>query len=374
VTVTATPPEDAAVGVGADTGGLLDQLSGDYNATLTSAPHGGLYSWDSTNPATGAIRDKITPKSNCASIQRPDGSSQGIGQFTMFQATSDHKYYCLNFASSSRPAEFADPPFAPGGIAFVALAGDAGTWATPATTDAPKTLTPTQLAEIYTCSVPAKSGFTPNNWEDLGGKNAPILPFLPVTAIGGDQGVETVSSFLNAIGVDVPGPCVSNDNNTLQDDDGANPVLNNPAAIFPYSIGDYIGQRFHSAKCLNSSCTPSSRGVICTPSGTQNTFGCDTHGPMVLKEIDGIAPTTGTGTKTVINPAFPAAFQRDLFEVVPFDANTTDHIPGPSNPRGGINLERIFGASGWACTSKTAKTEIKNYGFLPLGAACGGAN
>ena len=77
----------------------------------------------------------------------------------------------------------------------------------------------------------------------------------------------------------------------------------------------------------------------------------------------------------MLNPAFPAAFIRTLSDVVPFDSNTTDHIPG-SEPgtRGGVNLEKIFGASGWACTSKTAQTDIKNYGFVPIGSICGHAD
>jgi len=372
VTVTAAPPENAAVGVGADTlQNLTNQFSADYNAILASSANSHLYSWDSTNPTTGAIGDKIAVKTNCASIRRPDGSSQGIEQLVTGQSTSDRKFDCVNFAPSSRNREFADPPLGKGGIGFVVLAGDAVTWATPATTDAPKSLTTAQLAEIYSCSVPGVNGFQPDNWADLGGKNAPIRPFLPTTAIGADQGIETLSFFLAAIGVDTPGPCVSTDNNTLQDNDGVNPVLNSPAAIYPYSVGDYIAQRFHSAKCLNSSCMPGSRGVICTPSGTQNTFGCDTHGPMVLKEINGVAPTTGTGGKTSINRNFPPTMIDSLADVVPFDPNTADHIPGSeSGAPGGVNLEKIFGASGWACTSKTAKTDIKNYGFVPL-ESCG---
>jgi hypothetical protein len=52
-------------------------------------------------------------------------------------------------------------------------------------------------------------------------------------------------------------------------------------------------------------------------------------------------------------------------------SNTTDHIPGATSPVGGVNLEKIFGPSGWACTSNAAKTDIRQYGFVPLGAACG---
>jgi hypothetical protein len=41
---------------------------------------------------------------------------------------------------------------------------------------------------------------------------------------------------------------------------------------------------------------------------------------------------------------------------VRYDSSTTDHIPA--------NLELIFGAKGWACTSTSAATDITSYGYL----------
>ncbi len=35
-----------------------------------------------------------------------------------------------------------------------------------------------------------------------------------------------------------------------------------------------------------------------------------------------------------------------------------------SQPTG--SLETLFRQSGWACTSKAARADLKNYGFLPL--------
>src|SRR5215469_16746663 len=172
VTVSAAPAENSAVGLGAQTQqGLVDQFTGDYNSTVKSSTATHLYNWDAINPVTGQIGDTITVKSTCASFARPDGSSAGIVQLAKFQQTGDGKFDCANFANSSRPRGSSDPPFAPGGVAFVALAGDAVTWATPATTDAPKSLTVAQLNAIYTC--------TDTNWNQVGGKNATIKPFLP---------------------------------------------------------------------------------------------------------------------------------------------------------------------------------------------------
>jgi ABC-type phosphate transport system substrate-binding protein len=351
VKVQSAPPENSATGLGADTQQyLVDQFSGDYNQTVSSSTASRLYNWDATNPVTGAIGDSITVKQTCTPFARPDGSSAGIKQLALFAQTSDHNFFCDNFANDARARGSSDPPFAPGGVAFTALAADAVTWATPKTTDAPASLTPAQLNAIFTC--------TDTNWSQVGGKNAPIQAFLPQTGSG------TLTFWLAAIGVTTPGPCVSNDNNTLEQNEGVNPVLQTPEAIWIYSIGQYIGQRFHSTACTNSGCTAS---PPCTPKAGKNEFGCDLHGTYVLKEINGIAPTTGKNGGTKINSAFPSTFDRVLYEVVPYDPNTTDHIPGSeSGAPGGVNLEKIFGASGWACTNATAKTDIKNYGFVLL--------
>jgi ABC-type phosphate transport system substrate-binding protein len=351
LTVLAAPAENAAVGVGSDTiQNVLDQFSADYNATLTGSTATRLYSWDATNPNTGAIGDTIAEKSGCSSIARPDGSSAGITQLATFQKTGDGNFYCSSFARSSRARGSSDPAFAPGGIAFVDLAGDAVTWSAQATTNAPATLTTAQLAAIYNC--------TDTNWSQVGGKNAPIHAFIPQSSSG------TRSFFLGAIGIATPGSCVSDDGGTLEENEGVNPVLKDPDAIFPYSIGKYIAEKFHSTTCNNSACTPDSNGNVCTPAAGKNLFGCNTHGTMVLKQINGVAPTTGTGTGTVINSSFPATFQRTVFEVVPYDPATSDHIPGATSPVGGVNLEAIFGASGFVCTNSTAKADLKNYGFL----------
>ena len=355
VKVQSAPPENSAVGLGAQTQqSLVDQFSGDYNATLSSSTQTRLYNWDAINPVTGAIGDTITVKQNCASFPRPDGSSAGITQLAKFQQTSDKNFFCDNFANSARTRGASDPPDSTGGVTFVNLAGDAVTWAAQQTTDAPATLTPQQLTEIYTCSV--------TNWDQVGGKNAPIQPFLPQSGAG------TLTFWLSAIGVTTPGPCVSNDNNTLEENEGVNPVLKTPEAIWIYSVGDWIAQKFHSTACTNSGCTSN---PPCTPKAGKDEFGCDVHGTIVLKKINGVAPTTGKNEGTKINPAFDSTFDRTLFEVVPFDPSTADHIPGSeSGAPGGVNLEKIFGASGWACTSATAKLDIKNYGFESIG-SCG---
>lgn len=342
-----TPKPGDVVGVGSDTiQNVMDQFSHDFNASHSTGPK--LYSWDATNPKTGAIHDLIATKSGCAKIQRPDGSTEGITALVTENATTSG-HPCMDFARSSRDRAPTDPPFAKGGIAFVTMAGDAVTYSTQAVTNAPANLTTAQLTAIYLCKV--------TNWNQVGGKSGTIKAFLPQTGSG------TRAFFQTAIGVATPGPCVSDDNGLLQENEGVNPVLKSPNAIFPYSVGKYIAERYHSAKCLNSTCTPNASGVICKPTAGQNLFGCDTHGTMVLHKINGTAPTkpfplTNTTTNPVINPAFTPTFTRLLFEVVKFSTATSDHIPA--------YLEKFFGAKGWVCTNTTAKTDFRHYGFRVL--------
>jgi ABC-type phosphate transport system substrate-binding protein len=332
-----TPKEGDVVAVGSDTTEfLLDQFSFNYNKTHTSPK---LYSWDALNPKTGAMGDNIKEKAGCAATPRPDGSSAGVSALDVNTKTTDHKHFCVDFARSSRGRASTDPARGPGGILFVALGKDAETYATNKVTNAPNNLTTAQLIAIYTCTV--------TNWSQVGGKNAPIDAQLPQVGSG------TRAFWLTALGIATPGSCV---NSTAEENEGVNPALKGPNVIIDYSIGKYIAQVFHSANCLNSGCTGS---PACHPTSTQNKFGCDAHGNMVLHNINGLKPTTGTGAKTVINAHFSAKFIRTIYDVVRW-AKTKDNIPA--------YLEKFFGSAthgGWACGNKTAKQDLVNYGFLP---------
>jgi ABC-type phosphate transport system substrate-binding protein len=337
------PKETDVVGVGSDTiQFLLDQFSFDYNKAHKTGTH--LYSWDALNPKTG-LTDNISLKSGCAKIARPNGSSAGITTLAANQKTKDKKHFCADFARSSRPRASTDPSRGKGGIQFVAIGKDAVTYATNATTNAPTNLSTAQLNKIYSCTV--------TNWNQVGGKNAPIKAVLPQTSSG------TRAFFLTAIGLGTSGPggCV---NSTPEENEGVNSVLKGPNVIFPFSIGKYIAEKFHSAKCTKASCTGA---PPCHPKTGQNRFGCDTHGSMVLRSINHTKPTTGTGKNTLINSHFSAAFVRTVFIVVRFSPSTPTHIPSA--------LEKFFNPShakipGWVCSAKTpAHTDLINYGFLP---------
>jgi ABC-type phosphate transport system substrate-binding protein len=346
-----TPKPSDVVGVGSDTTEFLfDQLSHDYNATHSS---GKLYSWDALNPSNGAMGDPIQLKSgssNCL-IPRPDGSSAGIAALENTKTTTGG-HPCIDYARSSRPRASTDPTT----ISFINVAGDAETYWTQPVSNAPKNLTTADLTGIYNCTI-TKWNQIPGN---SGGSSATISVFLPQNGSG------TRAFWLSAIGLTAPGPCVSTsatragaagaNDNTLQENQGDAPSLNTNKAnvIVGGSIGKWIAEKFHSASCGTvAQCF--AHPTNCTPTGSQNLFGCNTHGTMVLNDINGTAPTTGTGQKTKINPGFTPTFTRLLFAVV-------------NSPEGTIptNLKGYFGPTGFTCNSSTATTDLRNYGFLSL--------
>lgn len=363
-----TPRASDLVGFGTDTtAGVFNQLSLDYNKTIrASAPH--LYSWNAANPKTGDVHDLVRPKTGCSEAPRPYDSSQAIlgsgrdplGLTANTRSQSDT--FCSDFARSSLGREGPDEQGGPGGVQFLPFALDAVTYATNAKTNAPAELSTTQLAEIYTCAV--------RNWRRVGGSNAPIDAQLPQVNSG------TREQFLTVLGAGkpiTPGPCVDNagqesPGNLPEQNEGVNKYLQGPNVIYPYSVSAYIAEAYHSAKCLVTSCAPV-KGVICRPRRGQNRFGCDTRGNMVLHMINKTAPTVpfplpktcGKAGCPTLNRRFTPAFVRKLFIVVRWTAGTPGDIPG--------YLERLFGPQGYVCSTLTAHTDLRHYGFMPLAPA-----
>jgi ABC-type phosphate transport system substrate-binding protein len=320
------------VGVGADTSqSLFDQLSVDYNAAhkTHNKTHPWIYSWDATNPKTQAVGDLIATKSGCKKIARPNGASAGIT--TLASNIKDPKsttHFCVDFARSARNRSATDPSKGKGGVLFVALNQDAVTYATQQTSNAPTNLTTADLTAIYSCSV--------TNWSKFkGGKSGTIKAYLPPSG----SGLRTF--FLGVIGVTTPGGCV---NSTPEQNEGTNKLLHSANAIFPYSVADYLAQRYHSAACGKK------------PTKSQNEFGCDQRGTLKLNSINGFKPTVGKGAKQTINPNFSKDFVHTISDVVRYSTTTKDHIPA--------YLEPFFGRKGYFCSSATAKAASIAYGFL----------
>jgi ABC-type phosphate transport system substrate-binding protein len=330
------------VGVGADTDDtLLDQLAADYDAAHHkhhNKTHPWIYSWDAVPPNNpNDLTQQIRVKAGCSKILRPDGTGDGLTDFELAAKTRGHDCIDFNRAASSRSS---DPlPYAPTGDVYVQLAEDAETWAVDSTTDAPATLTPAQLTAIFSCA--------DTNWSQVGGTSAPIDVVLPAATAG------VTKFWLKALGLSSYPTCAT----TVQQNEGTASVFTNsttgPEAIVPISVGKFIAQGFHSAKCGHK------------PTKNQNEFGCDQNGSLQLGQINATTPTVGSGKSTEINIGFDGVFLRPIYDVVWYAVHSKngDHIPD--------YLEPFFASAhakvkGWFCSNKTAQRAITDYGFLTV--------
>ena len=365
-----TPAAYDFVGVGSQsTTYVVGQLTYNYDKNVVGRHHSPTdpwnLSWDAVPPSNlNDTTQMIVVKQGCKKNLRPNGSSAGIAALTSYGNTSytfkgkKHVVPCIDYARSSRPRKSTDPAFGRGGVAFVTMAGDAVTYATTKVSNAPNNLSRAQLIQIFGCTVAAAHGFKAGTWGALLGartknptqKIDPILPqagsgtlsFWATTALG----LSSTSEPACGSAASLPTPKQPEEN------EGTNHIFlaggkPDPNVIYPYSIGAYLSQLQNSAKC----------GV--KPKGTQNMFGCNQTGVLVLNGISGIKPGVGPKGHLVTNPAWNSTpFHRFLFNVVNW-ASTKDHIPG--------YLEKQFGAKGYFCSQKGV---ITAYGFEPT-PACG---
>lgn len=343
-TALADPPKGVSpaafdvVAVGSNTTQfVLDQVALDFNGRITAKQHNAthpyFFSWDAVPPgSTSSAPTKITPKKGFATITRPNGSGAGVTALETSQKIGSN--FAINIARSSGGRKTTDPKNAPGGIVYVAFARDAITWATRSTgTNAPKSLTLAQLKGIFTCKT--------TNWNQVGGKSGKISVFLPQPGSG------TLSTWEKFMGITTLGSCV---NQKDEENEGTYSGFNSPNAIWIYSIGAYVAQKYHSP-------APGKR-----PARGQNTFGFNVTGIAHLGSISGVVPLS-TAKVPTINSKFPSSFWRTVYNVVRYDASTKDHI--------GKALEGFLGsraAHGYLCTQQNGV--ISNYGFVPT-ALCG---
>jgi ABC-type phosphate transport system substrate-binding protein len=321
-----TPASYDIVGIGGGpTQYLLDQLSFNYDTTrkVHNRTHPYIYSWDSTDPKTGAAYGNIIIKKGCRKFVRPVSPDTGIADFDTGISA------CANFAPADRSPTSSDPTF----TTFVALAQDNVTYATQQVSNAPHNLTALELNKIYTCQA--------TNWDQFtGGKKGKIEPVLPETY----GAISSTTSFLQAISVMTPGACVRQ-YATLPENVGASKILESKNVIVPYSTADYLTQRYHSAACGKK------------PGQGQNQFGCDASGTLRLNSINGTSPTTGSGARTVLNK--PASVVRNGYANA-FVSTLYDVVRGAKRiPR---KLTGIFGPQGFFC-SRAEQRVITDYGF-----------
>jgi len=211
--------------VGSDTIQFADDaIATAYNAT-TPTPTKLYDSWDAVNPTTGAVHDSITIKPS-VSVQRPDGSSEGI---TALQTNAT-----VDVARSSRGPQAGDVDSSGNPLLFLPFAEDELRYASATTTNAPQGLTTQDLIDIYTC---AKT-----TWTQVGGSSsATIHPVIPQAGSG------TRSFFLKTLGNITPGTCVS----TVQENDPT-AEAGNADAIGPFSVAQFTSRFSGSGIQLNT--------------------------------------------------------------------------------------------------------------------------
>jgi ABC-type phosphate transport system substrate-binding protein len=353
--VTPAPYDNVSVG-SESIYAISDQLSFNFNKSVRrhSPRHPFYYSWDAVPFARpNATSQKIILKAGCKKNLRPDGSSAGITALTTYGNTHfrGKTYPCVDFARSSRPRKSSDPVFGAGGVAFDTLWGDAVTYATTKNSNAPNNLTKAQLTEIFSCSVPATSSFAANTWGALLGPSAKgasqkIDPIAPQAGSGTLSFWMTTALGLTSTAEPTCGTAASlTTDQQPEENEGLSKVFlsggkPNPNVLFPFSIGAWVAQQYHSAKCGKK------------PTKTQNMFGCNENGVLHLNGIAGHAPTVKPKVGApVTNPRFPASFHRFLYAVVRW-APTANHIPA--------YLNGLLGRNGYFC--KQAKV-VAAYGF-----------
>jgi ABC-type phosphate transport system substrate-binding protein len=350
---------------------LVDQLTFDYNLTVGkkhSPANPFIYSWDAVPPRDlNDTTQQIIIKQGCKRNLRPNGSGAGILALTGGYGNTSYRYKgrkhtvpCIDFARSSRPRKTTDPAAGRGGVAFVTLGGDAVTYASTSNSNVPNNLSKAQLALIFGCNVQPANGFKANTWGALLGASAkgasqsidPILPqagsgtlsFWATTALGLTSTNEP--SCGSAFGLPVP--------NQPEENEGTSKVFlangqPNPNVIYPFSVGAYVAEAFHSGKCGHK-----------VPRG-KNMFGCNQTGVLHLDGISGVVPTVKKHGIPVTNPAWNGtAFHRFLYDVVRWAPSVrTNHIPS--------YLFKFLGPKGYFC--KQGKI-LQSYGFEPT-PACG---
>ncbi|MGW1759303.1 hypothetical protein [Streptomyces mirabilis] len=273
-------------GVGSDTTQYVMNGIGD---AVTNTNGKIVASWNATGTAT--VKTKAT---GCDTVARPDGSSAGINALNADITAGTH---CIDFARSSRgPVDTTTTD-----LTWIPYAKDGVTYATDLGSTLPTNLTKAQLAAIYQCN----STEFPN-----------AQPLLPQSGSG------TRTFWLSAIGITEAqvGSCVDG---TIQEHNGA--AILNGNQLMPYSIAQWIAQ---------------GKGLSDVP---------NRRAESRLRSINGLAPTTGTGSAIALNTAFDAGFLRNVYNVVP-TANLSDSVIA----------ETFVGTGSKVCT---ATSTIATYGF-----------
>jgi ABC-type phosphate transport system substrate-binding protein len=209
-TAATSSPTDAIVGVGSD--------------TTEIATHGLSQAWNASNSpklssfaATGAsnvVGDPIFLRTNSASsITRPNGS--GAGKNLLHGATNNPEIDFARSSSSLSTTESSD------GLKQFAFAVDGLKMAVANTTNAPASLTPAQVVDIYKGLI--------TNWNQVGGTAGTIKPLIPQSGSGTRNFFQGRLDATNGGAVTLSGSVVTTQEHSVVD------IQGDPNAIAPFS-------------------------------------------------------------------------------------------------------------------------------------------
>ncbi len=206
------------VGVGSDTSeyavtNLADGVvvGGTFRAGYNAAASARLVSFNATGSST------VVLKAGTAAITRPNGS--GAGKNALYSPSNPN----VNFARSSSTLTSSEIS---AGLRQVPFAVDGLKLATATTSNAPATITPAQMVQIYSGAV--------TNWNQLGGQNGTIVPLIPQVNSG------TRAFFLAQLQAANGGAAVTLAGSVteVQEHDAA-PIAASPNAVAPFSTGRF---------------------------------------------------------------------------------------------------------------------------------------
>jgi len=315
--IVAPASADPASGTFGTLAGLGSDTTQDVMNAVAAAIGGGkIASYDATNAAT-----TVVTRAGGTAIPRANGSGAGrdllrvaIGQTEAAavatfggpsaQVTTAQAAGQIDFARSSSGASASD--VVPDGVlTYIPFAIDAVTYATSATSDLPTNLSKAEVTQIFKGQVDrvAVTGTT----RTLVAKGAPdpsgadrvttISTFIPQAGSG------TRSYWLGQVGISET-DIAANTYPNLKDKDlsGADvqehkgaaltsgTAAQNRGTIVPFSIGQWVAQ---------------ANGKI-----------TDHRAGAVVNSVDGVAPTTGSGTAYALNGSFNA-YTRKVYNIVP---------------------------------------------------------
>ncbi|WP_151084684.1 substrate-binding domain-containing protein [Nocardioides cynanchi] len=354
-------PGTSVVGVGSDTIQWVDDaLSGDYNtfnaAQVTKTPYWANFDAclgnttagapglgdnpdgsgfpcgaDHTGTKAGVKRDEGVVDAAAAGGALPSGSGDGR---TLLRNPSDKLFMDVAYGRSSGPLNTTDLnageialPFAVDKIVVVTHPGG----------PAPASLSGQQLLKIY--------NGTYTNWNQVGGQNAAIHPYLPKA---GSSTLNAFESFLAALDGTTEAPGSDND-----------PTSHAAASQVWQGPGNAINDSNWNLGAAN----------------------VEEHDPSVtIADQNAIEPFSygraqlANGASQTVRIEGGWSADRELYHVVRgaaiTDAVTTPFLYGSD---GGL-LEGLFSSTGYVCTNATAQADIATAGFWPLQAGSSTGN